>query len=108
MNDDLMAITHKAMNEAAERNIEIQRAIEKQVVTRPAFPESDDPDEFMALKQKDKATRREEYLRVRSDPLRVRALLDEQAARFSLPAHKPIPRNVVKYFLDGEREFGEA
>lgn len=108
MNDDLMEITHKAMNAAHERNVQLQRSLEKRVVTRPAFPESDDPDKFMALRQKDKDTRREEYLRVRNDPLLLMALVDEQAGRFNLPKHKPIPRNVVKYFLDGEREFGEA
>lgn len=108
MSDDLMQITHKAMNAARERNIEMQRSMEKRVVTRPAFPESDKPDEVMALKPKDKDTRREEYLRIRSDPLLLMAFVDEQAARLNLPKHKPIPRSVVKFFLDGEREFGEA
>ena len=103
-----MEVTHKAMNAAQKRNLELLRNIEKRVVTRPAFPESDKPDEVMALKPKNKATRREEYLRIRGDPLLLMAMVDEQAARLKLPKHKPIPRSVVKYLLDGEREFGEA
>ena len=107
MTDDPMQSIHKAMNAGLKRAVEMQHEIEESLVTRPAFPESDDPDEFMALKQKPKAVRREEYLRVRNDPLLIMAMVDEQAARFPLPKHKPIPRNVVQYFLDGEREFGE-
>lgn len=108
MSDDLMEITHRATNAARKRNLGMQRDILKRVVTRPAFPESDKPDEVMALKPKAKDVRREEYLRVRNDPLLLMAMVDEQAARLNLPKHMPIPRSVVKYFVDGEREFGEA
>ena len=103
---DPISNVHNAMNSGMERAMGMTRRVKDRVVTKPAVRLSTKQGEFLATGKQPKEARQREYLTTRHDPRLIAEKTAEQAARFDLPAHKPFPRNVVQYFLDGEREFG--
>ena len=108
MADDPIKDTHKAMNLGVKRAVEMDHQLATRIVTAPAFPEDDDPRGFMAEKPRKKEDRKRDYLTVRHNAGLISQMAMEQAARKKLPKHKPISRAVVKFFQEGEREFGDA
>ena len=108
MSTDPIKETHQAMNAGIKRAVEMQHDLEDRLVTAPAFPEDDSPGGFMATGPRKKADRKRDYLTIRHNHGLVTQMALEQAARFKLPAHLPISRQVVKFFQDGEREFSDA
>lgn len=97
---------HRTMNSGLARAVEMHRDLKDKLVTAPAFPISDKPDELVATKPRPRADRERDYLTTRHSPHLIAAMAAEQSARWKLPKHKPYPRSVVQFFLDGEREFG--
>lgn len=106
MSDSPMKGIHRAMNSGQKRAQEMHHSVEQALVDVPAFPMSDKEGEFLATKPSSKEDRRREYLTTRNNPRLIAAKAAEQAARWNLPKHKPYSRQVVEYFLAGEKEFG--
>ena len=100
---------HKALNTAYGRVRKIQRDAESRIVTRPAAPLTTDPDKvFDEGPGLTPDERRQKYFSIRDDPMRVQAMIEQEIARYpKLPKHL-LPRSVVDYFLQGEKEFGDA
>lgn len=108
-NQDPMLERHKALNKAFVRVKRIQREAEARIVTRPAAPLTTDPDKvFDDGPGLTPDERRQHYFSVRDDPLRVEAMIAQEIDRYpKMPKHL-IPRSLVNFFLDGEKEFGDA
>jgi hypothetical protein len=102
---DLIGLTHDAMNNVYERALKAQRDAEKDLVTRPLVPLTDDPDKVVATKERTRQQRRSDYLAWRNDPVRVQASIAQHSA--NLPPEAPIPRVIVETLLDGERLVAE-
>ena len=106
---DPMLERHRALNSAFTQVKRIQREAEARIVTRPAAPLTTDPDKvFDDGPGLTPDERRRNYLSVRDDPLRVEAMIAQEIDRYpKMPKHL-IPRSLVDFFLDGEKEFGDG
>ena len=106
---DPMLERHKALNKAFVRVRGMQRDATARIVTRPAAPLTTDPDKvFDEGPGLTPDERRQKYFSVRNDPMRVQAMIEQEIARYpKMPKHL-LPRSVIDYFLQGEKEFGDA
>ena len=106
---DPMLERHRALNSAFSQVKRIQREAEARIVTRPAAPLTTDPDKvFDEGPGLTPDERRQKYFSVRDDPLRVQAMIEQEIARYpKMPKHL-LPRTVVDFFLQGEKEFADA
>lgn len=98
-----------AVNRTFTRMKEMQRRLHDRIVTRPAAPLSNDPDKvFDEGPGLPKDERRREFLAVLHDKNRRQAKIDQSIARFPKMPKSLIPKEIVDYFLDGVKEFGDV